>query len=260
MLSVIIPTLNEAASLSRTLDGVTDAATGGRHFEVIVVDAGSRDGTLDIARARGCLDFKAARAQRAAQMNEGAVRAQGDTLLFLHADTILPPGAFGRVLAACGQPGVAGGGFARRYDSPSRWLRLTCWLARWRNRWFGWHLGDQAIFVQRTVFERLGGFRDLDVFEDVDFSRRLARVGKLVTLDPPVLSSARRFAGQGAFRRSWADAWLTCRYLLGSTPQSLGTARVPPSSPPLRSAPVVPPVEPLRRDAQHVKGEEQRIG
>ncbi len=260
MLSVIIPTLNEADSLLRTLDGVARAATGGRSFEVIIADAGSYDGTLDLACARGCLGFRAARTQRAEQMNEGAARARGGTLLFLHADTVLPPGALGQVLAACGRPGVAGGGFARRYDSPSRWLRLTCWLARWRNRWFGWHLGDQAIFVQRAIFERLGGFRDLDVFEDVDFSRRLAREGKLVTLHPPVLSSARRFAGQGAFRRSLADAWLMWRYLLGSTPQSLGTVRVRPSFPALRSAPVVPRVEPLRRDAEHVEGEEQRIG
>ena len=246
MLSVVIPTLNEADALPRTLDGVARAAVGDAAFEVIVADAGSRDGTLDTARAWGCRAFRASRTQRAAQMNEGATRARGETLLFLHADTVLPPGALEQVLAVCGQLGVVGGGFARRYDSPSRWLRLTCWLAQWRNRWFGWHLGDQAIFVRRTVFERIGGFRDLDVFEDVDFSRRLATEGRLVTLGPPVVSSARRFAGHGAFRRSLADAWLMGRYLLGTPPQRLGRARVRPSSPPL---PVVPSVESLRRDA-----------
>ena len=244
MLSVIIPTLDEADALPRTLDGVAGAA-GGQAFEVIVVDAGSHDGTRDIARARGCLVFLASRAQRATQMNEGAARACGEVLLFLHADTLLPPGAFGQILAACGRLGIVGGGFARCYDSSSRWLRLTCWLAQWRNRWFGWHLGDQAIFVRRTVFARLGGFQDHDVFEDVDFSRRLAGAGRLVTLNPPVLSSARRFAEGGAFRRSLADAWLMGRYLLGATPRRLGNARVRPSSP---SPPVIPSVEPLRRD------------
>lgn len=249
MLSVVIPTLNEADSLPRTLDGVARTAAGGRNFEVIVADAGSRDETLGTARAWGCHGFRASRAQRAAQMNEGAARARGEVLLFLHADTLLPADAVRQVLAACERPGFVGGGFARRYDSPSRWLRFTCWLAQWRNRWFGWHLGDQALFVRRTVFERLGGFRDLDVFEDVDFSRRLAGEGKIVTLNPPVLSSARRFAEHGTLHRSLADAWLMWRYLLGTPPQRLGTARVRFFSSPLPPLPVVPSVESLRRDA-----------
>ena len=259
MLSVVIPTLNEADALPRTLDALARAAVGGRSFEVLVVDAGSGDSTVDAARARGCLSFRSSRVQRAAQMNEGAAHARGEVLLFLHADTLLPPGAVGQVLAACGQPGVVGGGFARRYDSASRWLRLTCWLAAWRNRRFGWHLGDQAIFVRRPVFERLGGFRDFDVFEDVDFSRRLAGEGKLVTLEPPVLSSARRFVEHGTFRRSVADAWLMCRYGLGATPHRLGKARVQPSSPSLPGLPIVPAVETLWRDAQDVEQQEHGV-
>ena len=123
-------------------------------------------------------------------------------------------------------------------------------MAQWRNRWFGWYLGDQAIFVRRAVFARLGGFRDLDVFEDVDFSRRMAGEGKTVTLHPPVLSSARRFDEQGAVRRSLVDAWLMGRYLLGATPQSLGKARVHPRSPAPPHGPVVQPVEGLRRSAE----------
>lgn len=243
MLSIVIPTLDEADTLPGTLDEVTRAAAGGPLFEVIVADADSRDGTLDLAKARGCIGFRATRAQRAAQMNEGAAHARGDVLLFLHADTLLPVGATGQVLAACGQPGVVGGGFMRCYDSPSRWLRLTCRLAGWRNHWRGWHLGDQAIFVRRKVFAQLGGFRDMDTFEDVDFSRRLAGMGRLVTLDPPVISSARRFAGQGPFRQSVADAWLMGRYWLGATPQRLDKARVRPPSASLPRLPVVPVVE-----------------
>ena len=228
MLSVIIPTLNEADALPRTLAAVKRAGAGGPPCEVIVADAGSADATLEVARTGGGVGVRSSRAQRAAQMNHGAAHARGEILLFLHADTLLPPGALGQVWEACARPGVVGGGFARRYDSPSRWLRLTCWLATWRNRWFGWHLGDQAIFVRRAVFKKLGGFRDFDVFEDVDFSRRLAREGRLVTLEPPVCSSARRFAEHGAFRRSLADAWLMWRYALGTTPRHLGKARVSP--------------------------------
>ncbi len=258
MLSVIIPTLDEAAALPRTLDAIArHAADGEKTVEVIVVDANSRDATVAVARAKGCIVVRSSRAQRAAQMNAGAARAHGEVLVFLHADTVLPPDAPGQVLAACAQPDVVGGGFARRYDSPSRWLRLTCWLARWRNRWFGWHLGDQAIFVRRSVFERIGGFSDLDVFEDLDFSRRLAGEGRLVTLEPPVWSSARRFAGQGAFRRSLTDAWLMWRYLLGAAPQRLGEARVRLPSPSLS---VIPAVQTLGRDAHHVEQQEQRVG
>ena len=260
MLSVVIPTLNEAGALPRTLDSVAQAAIGAKAFEVIVADAGSRDATVEVARARGCLVVDSLRAQRAAQMNAGAACAHGEILLFLHADTLLPPGALALVSAACEQPGVVGGGFARRYDSPSRWLRFTCWLAGWRNRWFGWHLGDQAIFVRRPVFEWLGGFRDFDVFEDVDFSRRLAGAGRLVTLKSPVFSSARRFIKQGTFRRSLADACLMGRYGLGASPHRLKKAHVEPALPSLPRLPIAPAVETLWGDARDVKQEEDRVG
>ena len=212
MVSVIIPTLDEEQTLPRTLTAVS-AAAGGSEFEVIVADGGSTDGTVEVARARGCVCLPSPHAQRATQMNLGGAHAKGETLLFLHADTLLPPGALGLVEAACQHPGVSGGGFARRYDSPSPWLALTCWLAEERNRWIGWHLGDQAIFTRKQSFEQLGGFRLMNLFEDVDFSRRLRRLGKLVTLHPPVVSSARRFDARGPFRTSMEDVWATLRYL-----------------------------------------------
>ena len=214
MVTVIIPALNEVRHLPGTLAAV-NAAAGRTEFEIIVADGGSTDGTVALARGHGLLCLASPKAQRAAQMNLGAARARGEVLLFLHADTLLPTGALDAVAAACRQPGVVGGGFARRYASHSRWLRLTCRLADLRNRWIGWHLGDQAIFVRRTVFVQLGGWRELDVFEDVDFSRRLRHAGSVVTLHPPVISSARRFIERGPFRTSMADVWLTLRYLRG---------------------------------------------
>ena len=225
MVSIVIPALNEAAALPATLDAV-GAAGAGREWEVILADGGSTDGTMHLASARGCALVQSPRVQRAAQMNAGAARAAGSILLFLHADTLLPPDALHSIEKACAQPGVVGGGFARRYRSRSRWLSLTCRLAEWRNRWFGCYLGDQAIFVRRTVFEQLGGFADFDVFEDVDFSRRLARTGAMRLLRPPVLSSARRFVEGGVLRRSLTDAWLMSRYFLGASPDSLRHARV----------------------------------
>jgi len=212
MISVIIPAFNEAAELPGTL--ATLRTQEARH-EVIVVDAGSTDGTADIAHAAGAKVIVCARRQRAAQMNLGATAARGDALLFLHADTHLAPGALRAIGAALRQRAVVGGGFARRYDSPSLFLRATCALAEARTRLCGWFLGDQAIFVRRTVFTALGGFSDWDVFEDLDFSRRLARAGRGVTLRPPVISAARRFTARGALRTTWRDLALTARYLTG---------------------------------------------
>ena len=214
MVSVIIPALNEVHHLPGTLAAV-DAAARHTAFEIIVADGGSTDGTVELVRARGLLCLPSPRAQRAAQINLGAAQARGEILLFLHADTLLPAGALDAVAAACRRPGVVGGGFARRYASPSQWLGLTCRLASLRNHWIGWHLGDQAMFVWRTVFVQLGGLRELDAFEDVDFSRRLRRAGSAVTLHPPVISSARRFIKRGPFQTSMADVWLTLRYLCG---------------------------------------------
>ena len=114
--------------------------------------------------------------------------------------------------AALENPRVAGGAFARRFASRSLFLKLTCLAAEARNRAVGWHLGDQAIFARRSVFDVLGGFKLMPRFEDLDFSRRLARKGKLVTLRPPVITSARRFEKEGAFVRTWRDLRLTIDY------------------------------------------------
>jgi len=98
---------------------------------------------------------------------------------------------------------------------------MTCLLASLRTRLTGWFLGDQAIFVRREVFKKLGGFRDLDLFEDLDFSRRMTQLGQVVTLSPPVISSSRRFQYRGAFLTTISDFWLTARYLTGADPSRL---------------------------------------
>lgn len=210
MVSVIIPTRHEAQALPRTLERLQGQEAS---HEVWVVDADSRDGTVELAAAAGAQVLGGAPAQRAAQMNLGAAHARGDVLLFLHADTLLPPGGLARIEEALADARVLGGAFARRFDSPSWFLRWTCWLAAVRGRWLGWHLGDQAMFVRRTVFHALGGFPEWPVFEDLEFSRRLARCGGVVTLRPPVVTAARRFAERGPLRTTWADFWLTVRYL-----------------------------------------------
>jgi rSAM/selenodomain-associated transferase 2 len=210
MISVVIPTLNEAVQLPATLDHLQSQ---NEPSEVLVVDGGSTDETSIIAREFGATVIHSPTRQRAFQMNLGASSVRGETLLFLHADTRMPSGAFSKIRRALKNPLVAGGGFARRYDSRSRVLRVTCLLAELRTRLAGWFLGDQAIFVRRETFAALGGYENLDMFEDLDFSRRMARSGRVVTLRPPVLSAGRRFAARGAVATTWGDFVLTMRYL-----------------------------------------------
>ncbi len=209
-ISVIIPTLNEAEILPATL---AHLATQDQLLEMIVSDGGSNDGTRQLATGAGVKVLSGDRPQRASQMNLGARAARGDVLLFLHADTHLPSGGLTNLIAALRDPRVGGGAFARRFTGTSTFLRLTCRLAEWRGDFLGWHLGDQAMFVRRTVFESLGGFADLDAFEDLDFSRRLSRISRTVTLRPPVISHGRRFERRGPVITTARDLWLTLRYL-----------------------------------------------
>lgn len=218
MISVIIPARNEEQTLARTISSVRN---GGAPHELIVVDGGSSDNTSAVAMGLGVRTVSSPVCQRAAQMNLGAERAKGGILIFLHADTILPPASLERIEAALQKQDFVGGGFARRFESPSLFLKCTCLLAELRNRSIGWFLGDQAIFVRRPVFTKLGGFRLIDRFEDLDFSRRAGRLGPLATLHPPVFTSARRFEREGPLRRTVRDFFLTMRYLQGD-PRATG--------------------------------------
>jgi rSAM/selenodomain-associated transferase 2 len=222
MVSVVIPTYNEASYLPATLDSVADSKA---NKEVIVVDVGSVDGTAELAREKASRVVLSRRRQRADQMNLGARLARGSILLFLHADTVLPASALDHIESSLSRDRIIGGGFIRMYDSSSRFLQTTCLLAGLRTRWAGWFLGDQAIFIRRETFDDLGGFRDLDLFEDLDFSRRMAKAGQVVTLFPPVISSSRRFKAHGEVFTTLSDVWLTFRYLMGANPNSLAKAR-----------------------------------
>lgn len=211
MISIVIPTLNEAEQLPKTL-GSAQAGKANVDFETVVVDGGSIDATVDVALGLGARVEHAPAAGRALQMNLGAAVARGKILLFLHADTWLNQGSLESIRVALQAPEVVGGAFERSFNLSSAFLRWTCRLAAWRSRWLGWFLGDQGIFVRRSVFEALGGFPDWPRFEDLEFSRRLARRGRVVTLRPPVVSSGRRFQAMGPVRRTLVDAWLTLGY------------------------------------------------
>ncbi|MGI8820585.1 MAG: TIGR04283 family arsenosugar biosynthesis glycosyltransferase [Chthoniobacterales bacterium] len=226
LVSILIPALDEADSLGEIIAAVR---AGDVPCEILVVDAGSADDTVKIATAAGARLIHSVRPQRAFQLNLGAQQARAGVLLFLHADTILPPRALQFIVGALEDRTVVGGAFARRYASRSLLLRATCLLAQCRNHLFGWHLGDQAMFVRRSNFFELGGFREVDQFEDLDFSRRLRTVGRTITLPTHVTSSSRRFDRHGALGTTLHDVFLTLRYLLRGLPEPRAAGIAPKS-------------------------------
>ena len=209
-ISIIIPVLNEAGFLPPTLKHIEELSGP---YEVIIVDAGSTDETLRIARRSAARVLLSKVRQRAKQMNLGASQATGEVLFFLHADTLVNPNSLDAIRDALRDPRTVGGAFARRYNHPSIFLRLTCRLAGLRSRLLGWNLGDQGIFVRKVIFDQIEGYSEIDMFEDLDFSRRLAKLGRTVNLGPPIRTSGRRF-GSTPIRTTFRDFLLTLRYLM----------------------------------------------
>src|SRR5438876_184748 len=164
--SVIIPTLNEARSIADTLDAIA-RLTGS--VEVIVVDCGSDDETVAVARSQGVRVITSQRG-RGAQLHAGTRAASGEALWFLHADTRPSPDAVERIVEALGDAKVIAGNFRVRFDGPGLAARFLTWLYP-RLRFFRLCYGDSAIFVQREAYERVGGFKPFPIFEDLDLMR-----------------------------------------------------------------------------------------
>jgi rSAM/selenodomain-associated transferase 2 len=217
-ISVIVPALNEALTLPSTLARLHHPA----FTEVIVVDGGSQDGTLAAAAlAAPTAWLLTAPAGRARQMNVGAAAATGTVLLFLHADTLLPPTAADDITAAMVDPLVVGGCFDARLNPDRGLLRAIGRMMSWRSRVTGIATGDQAIFVRRKVFEAMGGFPDMPIMEDIAFSRRLKRVGRIAHLRSCVMTSGRRWERHGPLRTILLMWTLRLLYFLGISPHRL---------------------------------------
>jgi rSAM/selenodomain-associated transferase 2 len=214
-ISVIIPTYNEAATIAGALDAL--AALPG-DWEVLVVDGGSEDDTVRIARAAGARVVRGPRG-RGVQMNHGAALARGDVLLFLHADTRLPPDAHACIRAACADPGLAGGCFRLRFDERRAPLRLMGAATRFSFRLL--HYGDAAYWARADVFRALGGYRPYPIMEDVDFWLRMRKAGRVAVLPQCVVTSARRFVRKGVVRQELVNVALVILFLLGVSPLRL---------------------------------------
>ena len=215
-ISVILPVLNEEKTIAATLRALVQIAP----HEVIVVDGDSIDRTVAICRHYGVKILTSPRG-RARQMNAGAKEASGDALLFLHADTRLPATALDDIQQALGDPCCLGGRFDVQLDGEHWMLKVVGALINCRSRLTKVGTGDQAIFVRREVFERIGGYPDIALMEDIALCRALKRRGEIACLHSRVVTSARRWESDGVWRtivRMWTLKFL---YLAGVPPARL---------------------------------------
>ncbi len=215
-ISVIIPTLNEAAGIQSVIARVL----GEENVDIIVVDGGSEDNTMEIAR-RLNVQVITTSGRRARQMNAGAEHATGAILLFLHADTRLPMGWSRSVREELDRPGTAAGAFELQIDQVFPWSRIIEKLANLRSRLFQMPYGDQAVFVKADLFRGMGGYRDMPIMEDYEFIRRARRNGRIRIAPCPAMTSARRWTGLGPLRATLVNQIMLLGYWLGVSPHSL---------------------------------------
>jgi rSAM/selenodomain-associated transferase 2 len=217
-LSIIVPVLDEAAEIVDALTAL--APLRARGAEVIVVDGGSRDRTLELA-APLCDRVITAPRGRAAQMNAGARLARGAILLFLHADTRLPERADALALQAVHDSGRVWGRFDVTIAGRHRLLPLVAWLMNWRSRITGICTGDQALLMTREAFAGVNGFPDIALMEDVAISAALKRLSRPACIKARVTTSGRRWEARGVMRTVLLMWRLRVAFFFGARPDAL---------------------------------------
>jgi len=218
--SLVIPVLNEAENISQILQHVREVDADGP-AEIIVVDGDPEGSSINAIRDEGVRTVAAVKG-RARQMNSGAGLATGDILLFLHADTHLPPNAFGLIRAAMNDTGFVGGAFDLGFATPRRIFKITESYVFLRTRLTKIPFGDQAIFIRRDFFDEIGGYRDLPLMEDVDLMQRIRkRGGRICIIPEKVRTSPRRYEQEGIMFTTIRNAMLQLLYALGVPPERL---------------------------------------
>ena len=216
MVSIVIPTYNEATFIIAVLDRLKHVRGD---FEVLVADGSSTDQTREIVREIATAYPRPLRMvesvrNRALQLNGAAHQAHGDVFLFLHADMLVPQETVEAIEQSLCDREAVGGNFQIVFAGDTAVERFFTWCYRVR-RPFGIYYGDSGVFVRREVFERLGGFKPIPVMDDYEFVRRLERTGRTVCLNPPMLVSDRRWRVQGLFRTLFSWVWIQTLYSLG---------------------------------------------
>ncbi|MDD1413239.1 TIGR04283 family arsenosugar biosynthesis glycosyltransferase [Dolichospermum sp. ST_con] len=216
LISIIIPTLNEAGNIKETII----SSQFSNNVEIIVVDGGSQDETLFIAKS---LNVKViiSPAGRANQMNAGAMAASGEILLFLHADTRLPTNFEEMMRTTLAKPGIVAGAFALRINAPNLGLRLVEFGVKWRSHLWQMPYGDQGIFLTKDVFQQVGNFPQMPIMEDFELIRKLKTMGKIYLLQTPVITSPRRWLKKGIIQTTILNQIIVIAYLLGVSPQQI---------------------------------------
>ena len=217
-LSIILPVLDEGNRIAEALDRLTDLRALG--VEVIVVDGGSRDATVQRARMRADHVISAARG-RGPQMNAGAAKASGDVLLFLHADTRLPDDADHLVLDRLARSERAWGRFDVRIEGTHPLLSMIAGTMNIRSRITGIATGDQAIFARRDAFNAVGGFPTIPLMEDIALSKRLKRISRPLCLRECVITSGRRWEANGVLPTVLLMWRLRLAFFFGADPKQL---------------------------------------
>jgi rSAM/selenodomain-associated transferase 2 len=215
-LSIIIPALDEEASLNQLLPELRGQFSG----EILLVDGGSGDSTIEQGKSHGCLVLRAPQG-RGAQMNAGAARASGELLLFLHADTRLPRGFATEISETMSQPGVAAGAFSLAIDSPKKSLKYLAMAANLRAKAFGLPYGDQAIFTRRATFAMAGCYPEQPIMEDFIFIEKVKGFGRIIILESAVTTSARRWENLGLVRTTLINQLIVIGHRLGVPPARL---------------------------------------
>jgi rSAM/selenodomain-associated transferase 2 len=213
--SVIIPALNEEAGIGGCVAGVRALDPD---VEIIVADGGSSDRTVELAASAGAIVVRAPRG-RGPQCNAGAARASGETLLFLHADTALPADAFGILRTLLTDPSIEMAKFRLSFDTHDWLLDIAA-----RLMWYDSLLtsyGDQGIVIRRSLFERIGGFPDWPLFEDVHLFEKARALTDISVIPAEVVTSARRFRENGTIPQLMHDFWLWLQYLIGVSPHEI---------------------------------------
>lgn len=218
MISVIIPTLNEAENLEPLLDALLAETV---MAEIIVVDGGSTDGTPQVALSNG-VHFIPTGPGRGQQLLTGTEAATGDVILFLHADCQFPTGGFERIERMLSDnPEIVGGNHRLHFDGDDNFNRWLDGFYAWM-RSHGVYYGDSGIFIRRTALEAIGGIRPLALMEDFDLVRRLERCGETICIaEPPLITSSRRFENRHPAAIVWGWLKIHALYYLGVPPQRL---------------------------------------